>query len=81
MAPKVYAEVLHEIFTKDKDERNVELIQKLIEQIDRLNDLIKDLLDTSNITEGQMILKRATFDLNRLIEEQIRITGRRRWRY
>jgi PAS domain S-box-containing protein len=68
---KVFAEILLEKYKKLKDKGNAELMDKLVIQIDRLHILIRDLLDTTNIVEGRLILKPELFDLNALIQEQI----------
>ena len=46
------------------------LLSRLNAQVDRLNDLIKELLDTTKISEGQLILNPVRFDLNILIRER-----------
>ncbi len=40
-------------------------------QIDRLTNLIKDLLDVTKITEGKLELKHVEFDMNELINEVV----------
>ena len=68
---KVYGEVLLERLEKTNDNENVELVKKLNTQVDRLNNLIVDLLDTTNIVEGHLTLKQQEFDINDLIKEQV----------
>jgi signal transduction histidine kinase len=68
---KTYVEIMHQQFLQQKDERSAALIQKLDAQVDRLTDLIKDLLDTSKISEGQLPLHLEEFDLNGLISERV----------
>jgi len=68
---KAYAEVLQEMFQEANDNRSVELMQKLDAQVDRLTELIKALLDTTKISEGQLLLLREKFDINELIREHI----------
>ncbi|HEX4374857.1 MAG TPA: ATP-binding protein [Puia sp.] len=68
---KVYAEVLQEKFENDPDPVKSEMIKKLNEQIDRLNNLISNLLDTSKISEGKLMLHLQNFDINELIREQV----------
>jgi PAS domain S-box-containing protein len=68
---KVYGEVLLERLEKTNDKENVELVKKLNTQVDRLNNLIVDLLDTTNIVEGHLTLKQQEFDINDLIKEQV----------
>jgi two-component system CheB/CheR fusion protein len=66
---KVFAEVLQERFEKIKDSDSADLMRKLNQQVERLAELVSDLLDTSKISEGRMILKREPTDLNKLITE------------
>jgi len=47
------------------------MINKLDAQVNRLIGLIKTLLDTTKLVEGQFLLKKEEIDLNVLIEEQI----------
>lgn len=68
---KVYGEVLQERLEKNNDKENVELVKKLNNQVERLNNLIVDLLDTTNIVEGYLTLKLQEFDINELIREQV----------
>jgi PAS domain S-box-containing protein len=67
---KVYTEVLQEKLDANGREEAV-LLEKMNGQIDRLTDLIRDLLDTTRITEGQLPLNLEAFDLNALINERV----------
>jgi PAS domain S-box-containing protein len=68
---KVYGELLQERIKKTDDPINIELVKKLNSQIERLNHLIVNLLDTTNIVEGHLTLKLKKFDINELIIEQV----------
>ncbi|WP_205514611.1 CheR family methyltransferase [Longitalea arenae] len=68
---KVYGEVLQEKLEQNGDKENFELIKKLNTQVDRLHNLIVDLLDTTNIVEGGLQLNMHRFDINELIVEQV----------
>lgn len=68
---KIFSEVLKENFEKNKDEANIKLVDKLNNQVDRLTDLIRDLLDTTKISEGNIHLNKIEFDLQELITETI----------
>jgi two-component system CheB/CheR fusion protein len=68
---KVYGEVLMEKLERMDDQANIELVKKLNNQVGRLNNLIVDLLDTTNIVEGHLTLKLHVFDINELITEQV----------
>jgi two-component system CheB/CheR fusion protein len=73
---KVYGEVLLERLEKTNDRENIELVKKLNTQVERLNSLIVDLLDTTNIVEGHLTLKYQDFEINELIMEQVEETKR-----
>lgn len=79
---KLFAEALEERFKNAGDDQNRGLMQKLNTQVDRLTALIKDLLETTRIVEGQLPLKKEEFDLNMLVETQVeelqRISSRHR---
>jgi signal transduction histidine kinase len=79
---KAYAQILQETFEQTEDKQSARLMQKLDAQVDRLTDLIRDLLDTTKIAEGQLLLKPERFNLNNLITEHVeelqRISGRHR---
>lgn len=68
---KVYGEVLQEKFEQTGDKENFELVKKLNSQVDRLHNLIVDLLDTTYIVEGGLPLNMQEFDINELIIEQV----------
>ena len=68
---KGYAEMLRGSLQETKDESNALLAGKLDGQVDRLISLIRDLLDTSKIAEGQLSLRPEIFDLNELILERV----------
>ncbi len=66
---KAYTDVLYNIFSESSDDKAATLVSRLDGQVDRLTNLIKDLLDTSRISEGKLMLQKKTFDLSRLIRE------------
>jgi two-component system CheB/CheR fusion protein len=66
---KGYTEILIDNFEDANDSSSVALVKKLDKQVDRLTDLIKDLLDVTRITEGQLQLRKSTFDINELIND------------
>ncbi|MEX6689797.1 CheR family methyltransferase [Danxiaibacter flavus] len=68
---KTYTEVLQELFEKAKDMEKADLMHKLDEQVDRLTELIKALLDTTKIAEGQLPLIKERLDLNTVLSEEI----------
>jgi signal transduction histidine kinase len=78
---KTYAEILQENLQENGDTTNALLMVKLNRQINRLANLIVDLLDTTRIAEGGLIYRKKGFNLNVLItectEEMQRVAGRR----
>ena len=66
---KAYTQILYEIFKEKEDEYSADLLLKMEGQVDRLTDLIKELLDVTKITEGQLPYKREKYDMNDLIKE------------
>lgn len=68
---KSYAQVLEARFKKDGDEASVHMVSKLVEQVDNLNSLIKDLFDDTKVKEGKLDLHPQYFDFNSLVSEVI----------
>lgn len=68
-ALKAYAEVLQETFEEAGDAQSAGLIGKMDGQIDRLNDLIRSLLDVTNMREGRLELSAGHFYLEPLLKE------------
>lgn len=68
---KAYAQMLHMVFQEKGDNTSAVYIEKINTQVNRLTDLIKSLLDTTKIAEGQLPLNPESFDLNKLIAEHI----------
>jgi two-component system CheB/CheR fusion protein len=68
---KAYSEILQDLFEDTNDQPNVDIVKKLNNQVDRLVKLIQSLLDSTNVSEGRLRLFPQTFDLNKLIEQQV----------
>jgi signal transduction histidine kinase len=68
---KAYAEILEDVFTASKDGESKEMVKKLGNQVDRLTNLVKDLLDVTKITEGQLKLVEDFYDINEAILETV----------
>jgi two-component system CheB/CheR fusion protein len=66
---KGYAQILQSILSEKGDSYSADLLSRMDHQIDRLTILIRDLLDVTRITEGQLILRVEEFDLNDVINE------------
>ncbi|HEY0610289.1 MAG TPA: PAS domain-containing sensor histidine kinase, partial [Chitinophaga sp.] len=68
---RVYTEMLQEKFEAAGNREYAAFMGKMNVQVDRLTDLIRDLLDTTRITDGQLPLNLEPFDLNALINERV----------
>ena len=68
---KAYVELLQDILTESNDPENAALIGKLDSQVDRLTDLVKDLLDVTRISEGKMLMRKESFSVNAIIREVV----------
>lgn len=68
---KAFAQVLQNRFAKSGDEKSAVLLQKMDAQLNKLNDLIADLLDTTKFDTGQLQFRDEYFDFNELVIEII----------
>jgi PAS domain S-box-containing protein len=68
---KAYAEIVKESMEQLGDKQNSYLLSRLNQQIDRLTTLIRHLLDTSRISEGQLQLVFENVDLNSLLLDRV----------
>ncbi len=66
---KAITEVLQEILSGSNDKQSIELVAKLNVHVDRLALLVTDLLDTTRLSKGQLVLDKEWVDVNALIEE------------
>ncbi len=68
---KAYTQLLHHRFTKQGDQKAAEMLQKMDNQLNKLTDLISDLLDVTKINEGELTFNNAKLSLNRVINDVI----------
>lgn len=68
---KAFAQVLEEVFTRKDDSTSVRFIHKMHTQIDKLNSLISDLLDVSNIQDGRVKMQFQPLKLSGLVGEVV----------
>lgn len=68
---KAYAEILTEVLQEKNDQKAASLSLKMEKQIDRLHNLIKELLDVTILGEGQLQLKPGFFDFNKMTREVV----------
>ncbi len=66
---KLYMQLLHRKFKLAKDQKSADSVAKMDGQLNKLTDLINDLLDVSKIEGGKLRLNLGNFDLNNLVEE------------
>jgi PAS domain S-box-containing protein len=82
---RVYTEMLQEKFEAAGNHEYAAFMERMNVQVDRLTDLIRDLLDTTRITDGQLPLNMEPFDLNDLIKERVeeiqRLSARHRLQF
>jgi signal transduction histidine kinase len=68
---KGYIQILKDMFSSTHDNMSAELMEKLDHQVDRLSNLIKDLLDVTMIREGKLEFSKTDFDIDNLIYEVV----------
>jgi signal transduction histidine kinase len=64
---KAYAQILGQRFRKAQDLKSVELVEKMDLQLDKLTDLIGDLLDVTKIEADRIQFNETSFDFNQLV--------------
>lgn len=75
---KAYAQIVEMMLKRAGDEKNLELIHKMNNQINRLTTLIADLLDVTKISTGKLALHPSVFDFDQLVAEvadEIQVTS------
>jgi signal transduction histidine kinase len=68
---KAYAQITKKKLSKTDDKEVVQFIEKIETQADRAIQLITELLDTSKISEGKIVVDRELFRLDKLIKETV----------
>jgi len=68
---KLYAQFIEMKLQKQQDPKNAEVARRMNDQIDKLTELINDLLDVTKIQNGKIQLSESEFDFDRLVEEVI----------
>lgn len=66
---KIFAQVLQKKFLKAGDLQSASLLEKMDIQLNKLTNLITDLLDVTRIETGKFSFENEVFDLNTLISE------------
>jgi PAS domain S-box-containing protein len=68
---KAYAQIVKRRLEEIGELEDSELLARLNSQVDRLTALINNLLDTTRISEGQLLLSFEKLDINQLLSERI----------
>lgn len=68
---KGYAQLLHKKNIKAGDEQSAQMTERMNSQVDKLTNLINDLLDATRITNGQLSLHQERFQFDELVGEII----------
>jgi PAS domain S-box-containing protein len=68
---KAYAQVLGAMLSKEGEERKAEMVLKMDAQVNRLTNLIGDLLDVTKINSGRLQFNKSWFDFNEAIRETV----------
>jgi len=68
---KAYIQVMEMMFRRAGDLKNADMLTKVDNQINRLNNLIGDLLEVTKINSGRLQFTYSAFDFNQMVEEVI----------
>jgi PAS domain S-box-containing protein len=68
---KAFTQLLERYFGESEDQKAISMLSKMNNQIDKLTNLVEDLLDISRIEAGKMVFNPEKFDLGELIESVI----------
>lgn len=68
---KLYSQFLEKNLRKKEDNSNAMVALKMDEQINKLNNLINDLLDVTKIQNGKILLNHSEFDFDALVHEVV----------
>lgn len=68
---KAYGQVLEAMFRQKGDSEAAGLLQKMDQQINRLQTLIEDLLDVTKIESGKLQMHQTQFNLSELVKDRV----------
>lgn len=68
---KAFSQILKKRLENSRDARNSYLLSSINDQVDKLTNLINDLLDVSKIEAGKLVFHKTYFDLNELVRKII----------
>ena len=68
---KAYGQIAEIVLEEKGDVNTLSMIKKMSSQVDKLNDLVQDLLDFTKTQKGKLMYNEVFFDFNELIKEVI----------
>jgi PAS domain S-box-containing protein len=68
---KAYAQVLGAMLTKEGEHKKAAMVIRMDAQVNRLTNLIGDLLDVTKINSGRLQFNKTWFDFNQVIKETV----------
>lgn len=68
---KAYAQVLGAMLTKEGDDRKAAMVEKMDSQLNRLTNLIGDLLDVTKINSGKIQFNKTWFSFNEVVRDNV----------
>jgi PAS domain S-box-containing protein len=68
---KAYAQVLGAMLTKEGEHKKAEMVLRMDAQVNRLTNLIGDLLDVTKINSGRLQFNKTWFDFNEAVQETV----------
>ncbi|WP_374951475.1 PAS domain-containing protein [Mucilaginibacter sp.] len=68
---KAYAQVLGAMLSKEGEEKKAAMVEKMDAQLNRLTNLIGDLLDVTKINSGRIQFNKSWFDFNTAVQENV----------
>lgn len=68
---KGYAQILEKRLSERKDTKDIYFVQNINKQTDRLTGLVNDLLNTSKIQAGKLVLQKKDFDLDAVVTKMV----------
>lgn len=68
---KAFTQLLHLKLSKNSDSDSAQYLLKMQHQIDKLNNLVSELLDSNQVTSGRVGLKYHKFNFDHLVKENV----------
>jgi len=68
---KAYAQVLGAMLTKEGETKKADMVLRMDAQVNRLTNLIGDLLDVTKINSGRLQFNKTWFDFNQAVSESV----------